>query len=184
MLTEDELKVLEADSPTLAKTLRAQQAAIVKLTDTVEKITERQTAQAASEETVVKNEIQTAIDSNPTLAAWQADKDQTMWNEASRFDRLLRESPKYADVPIRRPVRKGRGAHAIRPRGGSSERRCTRAHAGRSQSGGRSNAKLKAKTAVPRSLSDIPGGAPPAVDEKEKVEQMSAVALGQSCSKA
>jgi hypothetical protein len=43
MLTEEELKVLEADSPTLAKTLRAQQAAIVKLTDTVEKITERQT---------------------------------------------------------------------------------------------------------------------------------------------
>jgi len=36
----------------------------------------------------------------------------------------------------------------------------------------------KGKSAKPVSMSQIPGGAPPAVDEKQKVEQMSPTALG------
>ena len=36
----------------------------------------------------------------------------------------------------------------------------------------------KNKAALPVSLSQIPGGTPPAVDERERVEQMSSVELG------
>ena len=39
--------------------------------------------------------------------------------------------------------------------------------------------KLQSRPSTPVSLSQIPGGAPPAQDEREAVEQMSAVALGQ-----
>lgn len=182
MLTEEELKVLEADSPTLAKTLRAQQAAIQKLSETVQSVTERQAEQVATEESVVKTEIQTAIDANPALAAWQTAEDQSMWNQASAFDKVLRENPKYADMPFAdrfaKVVELTQSAlgveapakiEAAKPALTAEETRAAAA------------AKLaeKNKTAKPVSMSQIPGGAPPAVDEREKVEQMSAVALGQ-----
>jgi len=183
MLTEEELAVLEADSPTLAKTLRAQQAAIQTLTETVKSVTQRQAEQVATEETVVKTEIQTAIDGNPTLAAWQTAEDQTMWNEASKFDKLLRESPKYADVPFADRFAKvveltnsALGLEAPAP-AVVEEKKAPTPEEVRAAAA----AKLaeKQKSAKPVSLSQIPGGAPPAVDEKDKVEQMSPVALGQ-----
>lgn len=185
MLTDEDLKALEEDSPTLAKTLRAQQSLIQKLTDTVQAVTERQNEQVATEETLVKTEIQTAIDANPTLAAWQTSEDQAMWNQASVFDKALRESPKYANVPFADRFAKvveltqsalGLEAEAkpavVEEKAAALKPEEVRAAAA---------AKLaeKTKTAKPVSLSQIPGGAPPAVDEKEKVEQMSSVSLGQ-----
>ena len=186
MLTEEELAVLEADSPTLAKTLRAQQLQITSMAEQLKSVTERQAEQVATEETVLKTEIQTAIDANPTLAAWQTAEDQTMWNEASKFDKLLRESPRYANVPfadrfskvveltqaaleLEAPAPETK-AEAAKPAPTAEETRAAAA------------AKLadKNKSAKPVSMSQIPGGAPPAVDERQKVEQMSAVALGNS----
>lgn len=184
MLTDEELKALEEDSPTLAKTLRAQQAAIQKLTDTVQAVTERQNVQVATEETLVKTEIQTAIDANPTLAAWQTSEDQAMWNQASVFDKALRESPKYANVPFADRFAKvveltqsALGLEAEAKPVVVEEKAALKPEEVRAAAA----AKLaeKNKTAKPVSLSQIPGGAPPAVDEKEKVEQMSPVALGQ-----
>jgi hypothetical protein len=99
-LSEDELRTLEADSPTLAKTLRSLQTAIVTQSDKVERLAARQDAELARERAEVSSEIQTAIDSNPTLAAWQTAQDQTRWIEATRLDKVLRESPAYADVPF------------------------------------------------------------------------------------
>lgn len=185
MLTEEELAVLEADSPTLAKTLRAQQAQITSMAEQLKSVTERQAEQVATEDAVVKTEIQTAIDANSTLAGWQTSEDQTMWNEASRFDKLLRESPRYANVPFADRFAKvveltqsalGQAAEVpakveeAKPAPTAEETRAAAA------------AKLaeKNKKATPVSLSQIPGGAPPAVDERQKVEQMSAVALGNS----
>lgn len=178
MLTEDELETLEQDSPTLAKTLRAQQHAIRKLSETVQSVTQRQDQQLEAEATSAKSEVQTAIDANPTLASWQTDKDQTLWQEASRFDRLLRESPKYADVPFKdrfaKVVELTQSALGLEVKAPIVEAQS--ADAAKAAAA----AILKAaKPGVPTSLSDIPGGAPPAVDEKDKVEQMSTVALGQ-----
>src|SRR3990167_8765536 len=45
-LTKEELDTLEAESPTLAKTLRAQQASIQKLTEQLQAVAERQEDQA------------------------------------------------------------------------------------------------------------------------------------------
>ena len=179
MLSDDELAALEADSPTLAKTLRAQQAAIQTLRDEVKSVQTRQQSQAAVEEQEVKSEVQSAIDANPTLAAWQTAEDQSMWDEAARFDKLLRGSPKYANVSfadrfakVVELTRLELGLEAEAPRTVELTQEQIKAAA---------QAKLKQVTAKskPVTLSDIPGGAPPAVDERQKVEEMSAVALGQ-----
>jgi hypothetical protein len=181
VLTDAELEALEADSPTLAKTLRAQQAAIQALRNEITNVIKTQEAIVESETTVIKSEIQTAIDSIPSLAAWQSAEDQTLWNEASRFDRLLRESPKYADVPFEERFKKV--VELTQVSMGLEPETKPEPPAALSQEDIKAAAQAKlaaaAKAKRPVSLSDIPGGAPPAVDEKAKVEDASIVALGQ-----
>lgn len=179
MLTEEELVALEGDSPTLAKVIRTQQAAIRKLTDTVETVTKTQASQADVAAAEVKSEVQTAIDSNPTLAAWQTAEDRTLWEEAARFDKVLRESPKYANASFEdrfaKVVELTQAAHGVTP-ARKEEPSLTP-----EQIKAAAAAKLKEASAGKRpvTLSDIPGGAPPAVDERAKVDDMSPVALGQ-----
>ncbi len=182
VLTEEELSALEADSPTLARTLRAQQAAIRSLRETVEGVKTRQASDVASQEAEVKSEIQTAIDANSTLATWQTSEDQTMWDRASGFDKLLRAMPEYANVSFadrfEKVVEMTQSALGIAP-----------ATAPAPQEDQLTPAQIKAAAAAkvaqatkgrkPVSLSDIPGGAPPVVDERQKVEEMSTVSLGQ-----
>ncbi len=182
MLTAEELSALEAESPTLAKTLRAQQASIRSLRNELKGVVQAQRNRAASEVEEVKSEIQTAIDENPTLAAWQTAEDQTLWNEASRMDRMLRESPRYANVSFEdrfaMVVALTQQAMNEPNRELVVEEKPTLTPA---QIKTAAQAKLAAvqKAKKPVTLSDIPGGAPPAVDERQKVEEMSSVALGQ-----
>lgn len=185
-LTNEELDALEADSPTLAKTLRAQQAAIQKLTERLEVVAGKQDGQAADEEKAVKSEVQAAIDENPTLAAWQTAEDQTLWNEAFRFDKALRESPAYANVSFADRFKKvveltqsALGLETETPKEEVKEKKEELPKLTPEEIKAAAAAKLKGKSSVPVSLSQIPGGAPPAVDEKERVEQMSSVELGQ-----
>lgn len=183
MLTEEELSALEADSPTLAKTLRAQQAAIRDLRDTVEVVTKRQASDVASQEAEVKSEIQTAIDANPTLATWQTSEDQTMWDRASGFDKLLRAMPEYANVPFAdrfaKVVEMTQSALGVEPEPAPEPQQHEQLTPAQIKAA--ATAKVAKVTAAkkPVTLSDIPGGAPPAVDERQKVEEMSPVALGQ-----
>jgi hypothetical protein len=177
-LTDQELDTLEADSPTLARTLRAQQASIQKLTEQLQAVAERQEDQAVVQESEVKSEIQSAIDANPTLAEWQTAEDQTLWNEASRFDKVLRESPAYANKSFAerftKVVELTQSALGIEtPKAEVELPKLTP-----EQIKAAAAAKLKGKPSVPVSSSQIPGGAPPAVDERERVEQMSVHELG------
>lgn len=177
-LTEEELAVLEADQPALAKVLRTQQAEISELRETVKTVTQRQESQLVSEEAVAKSEVQTAIDANPVLAEWQASDDQSAWNEASKFDKLLRESPKYANISyedrFKKVVALTREALDLEPPA-KTEVALTPEQIKEAAA-----AKLAAvqRAKKPLSLSDIPGGAPPVVDERQKVEEMSTAALG------
>lgn len=177
MLTEDELTALEADSPTLAKVLRATQNKALELEEKVKSLETHQQATVAREVDATKSEIQTAIDATPELAKWQADKDDpSMWNLAASLDATLRERPEYKGVPFADRFKKvveltkaALGQEAPKtetPKPTQEELKAAAA------------AKLKAKPGLPSTLSDIPGGAPPAVDEKERVEQMSPVELG------
>ena len=184
MLTDEELTALESESPTLAKLLRAQQATIQSLTGTVDAIKGRQEQRDTADAAEVKSEIQTAIDAVPELATWQAAEDQAAWNIASMHDKTLRSLPKYKDVSFEDRFKevvkltKLTLGEAIEP---PAQPKAELAKAQTAEEiRAAAEAKLKAKSAkgMPRSLSDIPGGAPPAVDEKDRIEQMSAVELG------
>lgn len=185
ILSDEELAALAEDSPTLAKILRAQQEHIQNLNDTVNKLATHATQQIVEAETEAKSEVQTAIDSNPVLAAWQVDADQTRWDEAARLDKALRDSPLWKDKSFDERFAKvveltkatfGDEAEVTdvkdvkvveQPSSTAAEIKAA------------AEAKLAAKkTAMPVSLSSIPGGMPPAVDEKDRVEQMSSVELG------
>lgn len=185
LLSDAELDALAVDSPTLAKVLRSQQnsmkeqqAIIQKLNGTVENLAERQQAQIDTEVSAVKDEIQEAIDANPTLAEWQVSEDQSLWNEASRIDKALRESPTYKDVPFEKRFAKvvelTKSAMMI------DEDQKPEPEPKLTQKDVKALAAAKLKTAktLPKSLSDVPGGAEPAVDERARVEEMSAIELG------
>lgn len=181
-LSDEELTALEADSPTLAKTLRSQQAAIARLDAQVREVTAVSQTQLATQEAAVKSDIQSAIDANPLLAEWQTAEDQTMWTEAARFDKALRESPRYANATFAerfaKVVELTQAATGTTPEKPAPVTE-TLPTLTTEQIKAAAAAKLKTKAQVPVSLSQIPGGAPPAVDERQKVEEMSSVALGQ-----
>lgn len=183
MLTDDELTALEGDSPTLAKVLRAQQATIQKLTGTVNKLESHTRDQIADEETEIKSDIQKAIDATPELAGWQAAEDQAQWNRASAFDKVLRELPEYAEVPFEQRFKKvvemTKSALSVENAPPAKREPDPKPAANADAVKAAAAAKLKNVTTTPRSLSDIPGGAPPAQSERENVENMSSVALGQ-----
>lgn len=181
-LTDEDFKALEEDSPTLAKLLKAQQSTIQQLTDKVGTLTTRTQQREATEQAEIKSEIQTAIDANPTLAEWQNAEDQTMWSEAARIDKTLRESPRYANVSFadrfNKVVALTRIALDMEPEQEPETKPEEKPSLTPEQVRQAAEAKLKAKPAAPKSLSDIPGGAPPAVDERDRVEQMSVIELG------
>ena len=179
-LTDEDLTALEVDSPTLAKVLRGQQETIKQLTGTVEALRQHTQGRIATEQAEVKSEIQAAIDANPTLAGWQAQEDQTMWDKASAFDLVLRELPEYAEVPFEERFKKvveltqsAINREAPKPAETPAPQRSTAEIKAAAEA-----ALAKKQPPVPRSLSDIPGGAPPAADERERVEQMSPTELG------
>jgi hypothetical protein len=178
-LTADELAALEADSPTLAKQLRTQQAAIQSLRETVATVTQSVQSRVAAEEAEAKSDIQTAIDGNAVLASWQTSEDQSLWAEATRFDKLLRESPKYANVPyaerFAKVVELTQNAMGLEvPKPAEAEQPTQE----QIKAAALDKLKKVAAKSTPTTLSQIPGGAPPAVDELAKVEGMSPTALG------
>ena len=103
-----------------------------------------------------------------------------MWNEASRFDKVLRESQAYANksfadrfTKVVELTQSALGIVVETPKAEVELPKLTP-----EQIKAAAQAKLKGKTSVPVSSSQIPGGAPPAVDERERVEQMSVQELG------
>ena len=183
ILSDEELKALEEDSPTLAKILRAQQEHIQNLNTTVQNLATHATQQIVEAETEAKSAVQQAIDSNATLVTWQNAEDQTMYNRAAALDKTLRDMPEWKDKPfedrfakvveltkvmsgekpdvqeVKQPVVATQTAAEIRA---AAEVKLAE----------------KNKNAIPVSSSQIPGGTPPAVDEFNRVEQMNSVELG------
>jgi hypothetical protein len=191
VLSDAELEALAEDSPTLAKILKAQQARIAQLNVQVKDVI-NQTAQHDTDAKVAaQNTVQEAIDANPTLSAWQVAEDQSKWEEAARIDKALRESPLWRGKTFEERFKKvveltqsvfGEETKPVVEKTPVAQdvkvdKKPTLTEA---EIRAAAEAKLaaKSKAAVPVSLSQIPGGTPPVVDERERVEQMSASELG------
>lgn len=179
LLTAEELDTLEQDSPTLAKTLRALQQQNQVLADEIKQVRQVQQSQEVREDVAQKNDVREAIDSNPTLVGWEHAEDKTAWLEACRLDKLMRASEDFLDYQalsyedrFKEVVKLVEAKLDLHEEPEPPVLTPVQIKAAAAE-------KLKtAKAQVPRSLSDIPGGAPPAVDERDKVEQMSSVELG------
>jgi SOS-response transcriptional repressor LexA len=151
-------------------------------------VVNRETQQVKDAETEAQTAVQEAIDANPELSAWQVAEDQSRWNEAARLDKALRESPLWRSKSFdERFVKVVELTQAIFGEAKPVEKAPVQAVKVDKQPApteaeirAAAEAKLAAKNkaAVPVSLSQIPGGTPPAVDEKERVEQMSSIELG------
>lgn len=185
ILSEDELAALEADSPTLAKVLRSQQTymqatakQMAELKGTVTQLNNRAEREAATEQDTVKSEVQLAIDANPMLAEWQTAEDQTMWERASALDKTIRAMPEYANKSFaerfEKVVQMTQAAFDVAP----AREPAAQPSAAEVKAAAKARLDAANKKAVPKSLSDIPGGAPPAVDERGRVEEMSVAEIG------
>ena len=137
----------------------------IELNDKIEFIAnEREREHAMS----VQDTVQTAIDSIPALAKIQAN-DPVLWNAAVAIDQSLRETPEFADKSYQE--RFTEVAKRLNLEVGDSQPQQT---TGRKSGGDDDSGD---NPGVPASLSDFPGGSPPAQSETEEVGRMSVTDL-------
>jgi hypothetical protein len=172
ILSEEELQELEEELPAIGKLFRAQQTQLQSLGQTVQTLAqERQTREEEGARTVQMT-VQEAIDASPKLAYLQSleETDPIKWERAVRFDSTLRADPEWAEKSFSERFEKvvqlyeatygpvdlpGQPAASVQ-----SVKQPSQADLAKQAA-----EKLKSKTAVPTSLSAIPGGATPATDD-------------------
>ena len=184
-LTDEDLSQLDQDLPGVSKLIRAQMKMIEGLTGTVQTLQREQEVQTQARQHSVQDEIEVAIAANPDLANWREamtraeNPDPLMWNRAADLDNHLKQDPAWKDRPINE--RFAKVAESIKAIYGDQSPAPTQQTKPDPQPDLKkvADAKLKAMpAAVPNTLSDIPGGAPPNQSDIENLEGASTVALG------
>lgn len=163
-----ELKDARIESAQLRKTIEDREAGDK---DARERVQRDEQAKAAQT-------VQQAIDSNPTLAFWQAGKDEaafTAYNTACDFDEKLRTNPEWKDKPMGERFAKAveltqltlpsAPKLAVTPSAAEIAARAAKAV-------------KEAGEFEPSSLSDLPGGAIPGADALENLAGVDIIALG------
>lgn len=167
LLSEEELADIERDLPAIGKMLRASQAQISTLSKTVGDLNARKTAEDQDEATVIAGQISEAIAATPKLAHLQATNPQG-WTRAVEIDGMLRGKPEWQDKPFaERFAQVVKGYESLygaidAPAAAASPQDTQAAIQAKADAALASAAK---GGAVPKSTSDIPGGAIPPVDE-------------------
>ncbi|WP_043767491.1 hypothetical protein [Algiphilus aromaticivorans] len=133
----------------------------------------------ASERQKTQSEIQTHIDANPDLSAWQAENGDA-WAAAVAHDQRLRESPRWADKPLEERFKKAveltkaeLDLHDPAPAGSGD----TKSDDGQQAKTDQGAAVSSKQDDVPAGISDIPGGATPSQSQQEGEDDMSPQAL-------
>lgn len=166
VLSEAELAELEVDYPAFGKLLRAQQAQIKALGETVQNLNAEREQREEQGQRTVQQTIQEAIDDNPKLAYLQVQSPET-WERAVRFDSTLRADPEWAEKSFAdrfaKVVELYEATYGQIALATAKEPEPTKTP---EELAKEAEAKLKAKAApVPASLSAIPGGSTPAADD-------------------
>lgn len=193
-LTEEDLAQLDTDLPGAAKVIRAQMKAIEQLTGTVQSLQQENEIAQNNRKSAVQDEVEAAIQTNSDILAWRDaasrkdNPDPLMWNRAADLDAVLRSDPVWQDRPV--AERFAKVAESIKAIYGApaapaaaAEKPATPTTVSQQPQADLkqvADAKLKeVPAAMPGTLSDIPGGAPPAQNDIETLENASSVALGQ-----
>lgn len=178
-ITDDELTELEDISPEIAKVIKAQMTKIEQITGELVHLKGEQDRQRREREQQAQDEVEAAIAANTSLSEWrkaafrEENPDPAMWKRALAVDEMLRSDPAWADksfaerfAKVTEVVSAMTGAPAPKKETHTDLKRAA-------------EERLQGASTVPTSLSDIPGGAPPAQSDIETLENASAVALGQ-----
>ena len=170
----DDLAALEEDFPTVARAVKAAMKRAEQLAQSINPVQQRFQQQEQESQDKQRNEVQDAIDAVPKLAHIQAN-DKDAYEMAVQFDMMLRNRPEWTDKPMAERFQKviemveSSGITIDMP-GGASLKEAAQAKAAQS---------AKAAAKVPVSLSDIPSGEAPAVNEHEAIEQMTPLQLAE-----
>lgn len=185
-----QIDTIKDDFPELAALMTGQmqllqntqkQLATLQAREDAEKQDEEAQAQAQIEET-----IQDAIDARPTLAAWQA-KDGTEWEACVEMDVMLRKKPEWANKTFAERFEKVEALvrvmhpefEATDPVKTEDKAPDTKLTPDTTSTDVNAQATPSGKRQAPiNSLSDLPGGVPPAGSKTEQAEEMSSAALG------
>ena len=125
--------------------------------------------QRAAAEKQTADTVQETIDANPALSFWQQ-KAGDEWNAAIELDTLLRSKPEWADKPM--DARFARVVEMVKAMNPDAELPPMPTSTEKKQQAS------SAKRPPVNSLSDIPGGIPPAAGTREQIDEMSVAALG------
>lgn len=191
-LTDDDLAQLDTDLPGVAKVIRAQMQMIEKLTGTVQTLQHGQESQQTSAEQQRRDEEEAAIAANENLTALRSTmgedpKAQARWNRVVDTYQSLREDPELFALDTASLINKAEQSVAAiyGPVVKSETTPATPAAKPTEESQAAAlkqaaDAALKAQPGtVPTSLSDFPGGTPPAQNDIETLSNASPVQLGQ-----
>lgn len=174
LLSEEDLAAVEAESPALGKVLRAMQKEVMTLR---EEASERRESVTKQSQDTVRQQMQEAIDANEDLAKWQVGEanspEAKRWARAVEFDRELREDPDWKDKPMQE--RFAEAERLTKLRFGDPLTQSADDPAKADPKPTEKPVVKKAEPAKPAglSLSDLPGGAPPAADATSEAEPLS-----------
>jgi hypothetical protein len=184
LLTPEDLEMLDQDLPGVAKAIRAQMAMIENLKENLKNIQREQEVQQETRKQSIQDEIEAAIQADPNLSAWreaaarQENPDPKNWNRAVEIDRILREDPDWQDKTIAERfshVTKVMNATYGVPIVSSTPQQKTQKPTAKQVADA---AIQSAREPIPETLSEIPGGVPPAQSDLDTLQNASVVALG------
>jgi hypothetical protein len=175
-LTDEDLAALGEDFPMLKKVIDGLTGQIQGLQETVTTLRDREVSRIEVEAKSAGDSVQAAIDATPELLYWQQENPE-MFERAVKFDDALLSDPNLKALPI--GDRFARVVAIMEATYGKTELPPEYQKAPPAAELGSLAAKAIAKATqkVPRTLSDLPGGIPPAQSEQEQVESMSPRAL-------
>lgn len=179
-LAELEREMEEQAPEFLVEIHKAQRAEIQGLKESIKQLTDQLQSRAA--EVGISNEqaeILDTIDRIPVLRDWYAEQGQD-WSAAVALDKTLPSiNPKWESASLfDRLSEVARLVQAAKneapPTSGASQ---TQAGAPRQAGAGPQTAGQRGSSPVPRSISDIPGGTPPAQSERERYDSMDPMSI-------
>lgn len=171
---DDAINKLAEDFPEVGAVIKALHEKVMFAEQKLAQVETQEAQRRMTEAEKVQNVVQEAIDANPALRYWQAE-DPDMFAKAIEFDNVLRADQRNAHLPMAQ--RFERVVKTMEAAYGPVELPDT--YKPEAKSNDMNELTEKAKKVVneagnfkPRSLSDIPGGTPPAASENAKYESM------------
>ena len=174
-LSEDSIEAMAQEFPEIGKVLKALSEKTRSLDEQLAKVAEAENARIDKEQKRAFDEVQEAIDANPTLRYWQTENPQ-LWGEAVKLDEMIKANPMSQSQTLSERFEKV--VASIEAIYGKAELPDAYKPP-KAPDTSIEQVAAKAKAAVekvgsfkPKTLSDMPGGATPPTTERERIENM------------